>query len=695
MIDSATSVIFAPLLPIWLLLALGLAILLITGLGLWRRARGSLLRAAMLGLGLLALANPVVIREERDPLDDVVLMVTDRSPSQAIDERTAQLDDVSVTLREQLQALPDTELVETTVTGEGKGGTRLFKTLGTSLAEIGRQNLSGVVIVSDGQVHDVPAEIERLGIDAPVHLLLTGKPDEIDRRLTVDEVPSYGVVGDPLEITFRVEELGPVEGTAPVPVILRQNGDVVHRVQVMPGALERLPIELDRAGQTVIELEAEGLAEELTPKNNRQVFFINGVRDRLRVLLVSGQPYPGLRVWRNLLKADPAVDLVHFTILRPPEKQDGTPIRELALIAFPSRELFEVKLGEFDLVIFDRYSRRGLLPLAYLDNVASYVEDGGALLEIAGPEFAHPLSLYRTPLARVLPARPSGVVYDQGFTPKMTEVGDRHPVTRGLSGTTKLDENGDTEPGWGRWFRQVDVEVNDSDVLMEGAADRPLLVLDEIGEGRVAQLLSDHAWLWARGVESGGPQGLLLRRLVHWLMQEPELEEEMLSAAPQGEQIVIERRSLDDIDGSDIKITSPAGEVSAAVLSAMSEGIGQAEIEAGERGLYRIEDGDLTTYAAVRPISAVELSDMRATADLLSPLIEATSGGVFWLAEEGLPSVRKTGLNRAVAGRDWIGFMRNERYLVAGADQQPLLPAILALALLLGFLGFAWYREGR
>ncbi|MGH1482481.1 MAG: hypothetical protein ACRBM6_27810 [Geminicoccales bacterium] len=695
MIDSATSVIFAPLLPIWLLLALGLAILLITGLGLWRRARGSLLRAAMLGLGLLALANPVVIREERDPLDDVVLMVTDRSPSQAIDERTSQLDEVSVTLREQLQALPDTELVETTVTGEGKGGTRLFKTLGTSLAEIGRQNLSGVVIVSDGQVHDVPAEIERLGIDAPVHLLLTGKPDEIDRRLTVDEVPSYGVVGDPLEITFRVEELGPVEGTAPVPVILRQNGDVVHRVQVMPGALERLPIELDRAGQTVIELEAEGLAEELTPKNNRQVFFINGVRDRLRVLLVSGQPYPGLRVWRNLLKADPAVDLVHFTILRPPEKQDGTPIRELALIAFPSRELFEVKLGEFDLVIFDRYSRRGLLPLAYLDNVASYVEDGGALLEIAGPEFAHPLSLYRTPLARVLPARPSGVVYDQGFTPKMTEVGDRHPVTRGLSGTTKLDENGDTEPGWGRWFRQVDVEVNDSDVLMEGAADRPLLVLDRIGEGRVAQLLSDHAWLWARGVESGGPQGLLLRRLVHWLMQEPELEEEMLSAAPQGEQIVIERRSLDDIDGSDIKITSPAGEVSAAVLSAMSEGIGQAEIEAGERGLYRIEDGDLTTYAAVRPISAVELSDMRATADLLSPLIEATSGGVFWLAEEGLPSVRKTGLNRAVAGRDWIGFMRNERYLVAGADQQPLLPAILALALLLGFLGFAWYREGR
>ncbi|MGI9493883.1 MAG: hypothetical protein ACR2QF_15915, partial [Geminicoccaceae bacterium] len=505
MIDNATSITFAPLLPIWLLVLLAAVTLLLTGFSLWRRAKGSLFRGLMLSLGILALANPVAIREERDPLDDIVLMVTDRSPSQAINERPAQLDETVTILRDRIKALPATELVETTVTGEGKGGTQLIKSLDTSLAEIGRQNLSGIVIVSDGQVHDVPDDIERLGVEVPVHLLLTGKRGEIDRRLTVDEVPSYGVVGDPLDITFRVEELGPVTTTAPVPVTLRQNGNVVHRGQVMPGVSETLSIELDRAGQTVLELEAEGLAEELTPKNNRQVFFINGVRDRLRVLLVSGQPYPGLRVWRNLLKADPAVDLVHFTILRPPEKQDGTPIRELALIAFPSRELFEVKLGEFDLVIFDRYSRRGLLPLAYLDNVASYVEDGGALLEIAGPEFAHPLSLYRTPLARVLPARPSGVVYDQGFTPEMTEVGDRHPVTRGLAATTKLDDEGEVEPGWGRWLRQVDVEVSDSDVLMMGAAERPLLVLDRIGEGRVAQLLSDHPWLWARGVETGGP----------------------------------------------------------------------------------------------------------------------------------------------------------------------------------------------
>ena len=422
MIDAAISLTFSPLLPVWLLVALGVAILLMTGLGLWRRAKGTLFRSAMLGLGLLALVNPVAIEEERDPIDDVVLLVSDRSPSQAIGERPAQMDEAFTELRDRLKALPETTLVESVVTGEGKGGTRLVKTMGTAIAEIGRQNLSGVAVLTDGQVHDMPADIEKLGIDAPVHVLLSGRPDEVDRRIVVDEVPSYGVVGDPLEIDFRVEELGPVETGAPVAVTLRQNGEVVEQLRATPGELEALQIELDRAGQTVIELEVAPLEGELTLQNNRQVFFINGVRDRLRVLLVSGQPYPGLRVWRNLLKADPAVDLVHFTILRPPEKQDGTPIRELALIAFPSRELFEVKLGEFDLVIFDRYSRRGLLPLAYLDNVASYVEDGGALLEIAGPEFAHPLSLYRTP-AR---ARPAGAAVGRRLRSGLRAPGHRH-----------------------------------------------------------------------------------------------------------------------------------------------------------------------------------------------------------------------------------------------------------------------------
>jgi hypothetical protein len=499
------------------------------------------------------------------------------------------------------------------------------------------------------------------------------------------------MVGERHEITLRVDHLPGRESGEPVTVTLRQDGELRQEVSVQPGAPRTLPFELTRAGKSVLEIEAAALPGELTTRNNRQVFFINGVRDRLRVLLVSGQPYPGLRVWRNLLKADPAVDLVHFTILRPPEKQDGTPIRELALIAFPSRELFEVKLGEFDLVIFDRYSRRGLLPLAYLDNVARYVEDGGALLEVAGPEFAHPLSLYRTPLARVLPARPSGVIYEQGFTPTLTDLGQRHPVTEDL----RDPDAGEAEdPAWGRWFRQIDVEVNGSQVLMSGAAERPLLVLDRIGEGRVAQLLSDQHWLWARGVEGGGPQGLLLRRLVHWLMQEPELEEEVLRAEPQGDAVAIERRSLEELP-QNVTVTTPSGRSEEVALEPAGEGIGRALVDAEEAGLYRISDGELMAFAAARPIGAAELADMRATDERLAPLVEASGGAITWLVDDGAPAVRKVAPGRALAGRDWIGIHRTDGYLVTGATQQSLLPALLALLLLLGTLGLAWYREGR
>ena len=577
---GGTSLSFAPLLPWPLLAVLAVAIVAVVGFGLWRRARGILWRGAMLALGLLALANPVVIREERQPLEDIAVLLVDRSPSQEIGDRPAQIDQTLQELRESLEGLETLELVEATVRGDGQGGTRLFEELGDTLAEIDRSRLAGVLILSDGQVHDVPPDLEGLGIDAPLHLLLTGAA-----RRAGPAAPGRGGA----ELRHGGRSAGdhaagrPSAGRSasePVTVTLRQNGEVRQELSVQPGTPRTVPFELSRAGRTVLEIEAEALPGELTTRNNRQVFFVNGVRDRLRVLLVSGQPYPGLRVWRNLLKADPAVDLVHFTILRPPEKQDGTPIRELALIAFPSRELFEVKLGEFDLVIFDRYSRRGLLPLAYLDNVARYVEEGGALLEVAGPEFAHPLSLYRTPLARVLPARPSGVVYEQGFTPTLTELGNRHPVTADLRADPDSDEA--ETPPWGRWFRQIDVEVNGSQVLMSGAGERPLLVLDRIGEGRVAQLLSDQHWLWARGFEGGGPQGLLLRRLVHWLMQEPELEEEILQAEPQGDAVAIERRSLGALPRS-VTVTTPSGRTEEVALEPAGEGVGRALVD-GRRG---------------------------------------------------------------------------------------------------------------
>ena len=255
------------------------------------------------------------------------------------------------------------------------------------------------------------------------------------------------------------------------------------------------------------------------------------MRDRLRVLLVSGEPHAGERVWRNILKSDPSVDLVHFTILRPPEKQDGTPIRELSLIAFPIRELFDVKLDEFDLIIFDRYSQRGIIPQAYIDNVVRYVRKGGALLEAAGPTFGTPMSLFRTPLGEILPTEPTGNVLRGG----LQAAADRaRPPPSGHRGSARRRQAGRgaelgtlVPPGRG-------AASSAAATVMSGEHGGPLLVLDRVGKGRVAQLLSDQMWLWARGFEGGGPQAELLRRLAYWLMKEPDLEENDLRAVDRG-----------------------------------------------------------------------------------------------------------------------------------------------------------------
>ncbi|HFD16374.1 MAG TPA: hypothetical protein ENJ38_08735 [Rhodospirillales bacterium] len=685
---TGSSIVWAPWLPPWLLLGMAVVAAALLAFGLWRRARGIGFRALFLGLLLLPLAGPSLYREERDPLGNIVLLVADRSPSQRLDLRPQQTEKALEDLRTRLSRLPGVELREVTVRGDGREGTPIFSRLRDALGEVERSRLAGVVVVTDGQVHDRPEKVSGWPEEVPLQVLLTGRPDESDRALSIEAAPTFAVVGEPQELVLRVTEQPPLPERRPLRLLVRRDGEVIADTRIIADTSTRIPFTLEKAGRTVLEAEVETRPGELTTLNNRQTLFVNGVRDRLRVLLVSGLPYPGLRVWRNLLKADPSVDLVHFTILRPPEKQDGTPIRELALIAFPTRELFELKLGEFDLVIFDRYARRGLLPLVYLDNIARYVEEGGALLEAAGPEFGSLLSLYRTPLARVLPGRPTGKVLEQGFRPQLTALGRRHPVTRGLAGAAA------DEPRWGRWFRQIEVETKAGEVVMTGIDGRPLLVLQRVGEGRVAQLLSDQAWLWARGFEGGGPQSLLLRRLVHWLMREPELEEEALIARPVEGGIEIERRSL-AAEPVELVVESPSGERRTVTLRPDEDGIARTRIAAEEEGLYRIGDGERMAFAAPRPIAARELENMLSTPEILAPLAEATGGTVVRLSAAGTPDVRLVGSRRRAFGRGWIGLRDRERYVVRATSRTPLLPAPLALLLLLATAALAWWREGR
>jgi len=640
------GVSFSPLVPaavIWAAVAVAFVISLLIVFG---RSRGALVRTIALALFVLALANPSITREDRDPLTSVAVVVVDKSPSQEFGDRLQQTEAVRAALGERLGRIPNLE-VRFVEAGQADGetdGTRLFTALGSALSDVPHDRVAGVLFITDGRVHDVPAEAAALGFAAPVHALITGHQNERDRRVVLVSAPRFGIVGQTQTITFRVED----QGAPPAQVAVRRDGETIDQRNVRPGTNVSIDVQIPHAGPNIVEIEASALDGELTAVNNRAVVSVDGVRDKLRVLLVSGEPHAGERTWRNLLKSDASVDLVHFTILRPPEKQDGTPINELSLIAFPTRELFQQKINEFQLIIFDRYARQGVLPIIYFDNIARYVRQGGAVLVAAGPDYASQTSIWRTPLDVILPAEPSGRMTEGGYRARLTDLGKRHPVTRGLEGA---DEE---PPHWSRWFRLVDARPSKGTAVMQGPDNKPLLLLSREGEGRVALLLSDHIWLWARGYEGGGPHIDLLRRLSHWLMKQPDLEEEALRLLVRGRDLTVQRQSMGDAVG-EVTLTSPSG-------------------------------------------NPREFTEVTSTADVIAPLASATGGDVVRVEDgSGVHVPRIVGVRSSdtYKGDDWLGLRMRESSVVRGIGVLPVFGGLIGLLLLVGSLTATWMREGR
>ena len=685
------GIAFAPLVPAYVVWAAFAVALAITALLLVARSRGAAVRAVAMLLMVLALANPSFTREDRDPIPSVAAVIVDKSPSQDFGDRRQQTEAARAALVERLSHIPGLE-VRVAEAGEADGehdGTRLFSALSSTLADVPPDRIAGAIMITDGRVHDVPADAAALGFAAPLHALITGHKDEIDRRVVLTQTPRFGIVNQAQTIGFRVEDQGASAGSAQVTV--RRDGEVLESRTVTVGTEVKVSVPIPHAGANIVEIEAAPLPNELTTINNRAVISIDGVRDKLRVLLVSGEPHAGERTWRNLLKSDASVDLVHFTILRPPEKQDGTPINELSLIAFPTRELFQQKIGEFQLIIFDRYARQGVLPMVYFDNIARYVNEGGAVLIAAGPDYASPSSLWRTPLDVILPAEPSGEVTEKSFRARLTDLGKRHPVTRGLEGSDS------DPPHWSQWFRVVDTKRTTGTNVMQGPDGKPLLVLAREGEGRVALLLSDHIWLWARGYEGGGPHLDLLRRLSHWLMKQPDLEEESLRLLVSGRDITVQRQTMAD-SVNEVTLTSPTGAARTMTLQAVEPGLWRAQATANELGLWRATDGKLTALANVGPANPREFAEVTSTAAVLKPLANATGGDVRRIeAASGveLPRVVAVRSSTTFKGDDWIGLKMRDVSVVRGIGVLPIFAGLLGLLLLIGSLAATWAREGR
>src|ERR1700709_1743488 len=684
------GIAFTPLVPtlvLWVALA---AIAVIAGLLLLGRARGAAVRVAALALILLALANPSFTREEREPLSSVAVVVIDKSPSQGFGERsreTAQAQEALVNSLKQIKGL-EVRVVEA---GEADGetdGTKLFGALSSALSDVPVDRVAGAFLITDGRVHDIPASAAALGFQAPVHALITGRKDERDRRIAISAAPRFGIVGQPQTITYRLDDQGVTGERAKI--VVRRDGEVINERTLLSGQTANIEVDIKHAGPNIVEIEASPLENELTLAQNRAVVAIDGVRDKLRVLLVSGEPQSGERTWRNLLKSDASVDLVHFTILRPPEKQDGTPINELSLIAFPTRELFQQKINEFQLIIFDRYARQGVLPIAYFDNIARYVRAGGAVLVSAGPDYASTTSIWRTPLDSVLPAEPVGVT-EKPYYAHLSDAGKRHPVTRGLEGSAS------EPPPWARVCRTVETRHATNAPRMPCADGKPLLLLSRFGEGRGALLLVGHLWLWARGYEGGGPHLDLLRRMSHWLMKQPDLDEEALRLQTQGKDLAVLRQTMSD-SVTPVTVTSPSGKTRELTLGLSEPGLWRSATPADELGLWKATDGTLKALINVGPVNPKEFSEVTSTTETLKPLAQATGGDarrIFDGSGIDLPRLVAVRASSIFRGDGWMGVKMRDASVVRGVGVLPIFAGLIGLLLLLGAFAATWLREGR
>ena len=689
MITDSLELLLDPIVPFSLLTLFGATAVIVILWTIWCKASGVFWRSVTL-VGLwVALANPTLTIKEKQKKPDVALVVIDYSESQKIRDRETIRDLAASHISKSLGHLPSIEIQTLRITDE-ENGTHLFKHLSRKLREIPAKSLSAVILITDGQIHDIAKPEFVKSLNGPFHLILTGRRDENDRRLIAKRATPFGIVGKDAKIVLQLIDPKVRQGEL-IPLSVTINAKSPTEMKIPANEPFEINMPINSAGKNIIEFVAKDRDGELSYKNNQLIHTITGVRDRLRVLLLSGEPHAGQRAWRTLLKSDPSIDLIHFTILRTPEKQDNTPPDELALISFPMRELFELKLHQFDLIIFDRFRRRGVLPIEYLENIVEYVENGGALLESSGPSFATRSSIARSPIGDILPTSPTGKIINRGFYPRLTIAGHNHPVTSFLFTKTTKNKN-IPRPRWGRWFQQIDARLERGQVLLKGIDEKPLLVLDRVRNGRVAHILSDNIWLWRRGFEGGGPQIELLRRTVHWLMKEPELEENSLAINFDGTNINVIRNSIDEAP-LPLTMIKPDKSKQTINLKQIEFGKSGGVFETNQIGLHKFTDEALTKLHIIGPLNSKEFVDLKTTDKLLGQIVRITKGGIYWAAENGLPHLRRIYSGRPLAGSDWMGLQFNNHYVVTGVKQIPLFPSVVLVIIITFAAAKAWRSE--
>ncbi len=492
----------SPILPIPILGLLLIAFIAIQVFAFLKSKKINIFHAFAFLTMLIFALNPQIIDIVKKDRPQKIIIIKDYSASMMASGRFDGINVALQNLKKQIAKNKNLEIVEGEIAPNNQV-TSFSKALEEATNNINEKDISGAILITDGLGID-KSEIAR---PYPIHQILIGSENEKDAFIELIEAPKPNKIGETTKAKIIVKTKNIDDKIARLNISMA--GYAPYQINVPTNKEYDVEFKIQTSAITPVAIEVLPFNNEVSIANNAIITNIEGIQDRLRVLLVTGEPYEGTRAWRNLFKSDPAIDLVHFTILRSPEKEDYANEEEVSLIPFPTEELFIDKLDEFDLVVFDRFQNLVGLRDEYFQNVTRYVKNGGALLIAFGPKDAEDKGVLSTSLNEIIPINQAPEMIDNEFYPSITEKGLHHPITQNL------------DQKWGKWDRIFKTTTN-ANVLMK-AGENPLLIINQVENGRIALILSDKSWYWQRGFDGGGPFRELIGRTAHWLMKDPSL----------------------------------------------------------------------------------------------------------------------------------------------------------------------------
>ena len=642
---------------------------------------------------LIFILNPQINKKHAEFHKDIVIVVTDMTQSIIETRKDKEVETIHKDLSSQLYKLGNIEQINIKLNNnkiieynEKEKETSLFKEVNNVINNLNIERLSGIIVITDGQILDLH-NYNKLLSKTPIHYILVGNKKEKDRILKTTNVPKYAILGKKYELS--VEIIDNIE-KKDLKTEFFLNEKLVDTKYLSPNNNFKIPLPKLSIGKNILEIRTEEANKEISKLNNYQIHEIDGIQNKLKVMLISGEPNMGLRNLRNILNSDPNIELLHFTILRPPTKRDLTPVKELSLIPFPTQELFAADISKFNLIIFDQYGLQGILPPKYLENISNFVFSGGALLDIVGKKHLTRDSLINSPIKQILPTKPLESISNESFRPKLTGVGKRHPITNKL-------KNNYREKPWGKWTNYTRSQLTSGKVLLHHEND-PLLAVDNVGKGRVVQILSSDSWIWQKSQDNKGPLIELTRNIIQWLLKNPKLEENFVNFYKDNNLIKIK---LNSVSSGDIntKIVTPNKKSINLKLKDTGNGIFEGEFKSLERGKFQMIWKDKIKYFILDDINNKEVEEIISTDNKIKSYIEENiiftkNFNVVW-NDGDTPKIIRIYNNKILSGKNWIGVLEKNAPKISEISKQKLFNWYTIFMFLVFLIFFCWYKEGR